>query len=383
VFIRILTSILVILSVICTQAYGKTVIIGLSLGLTGKYSEMGKMQKRGLLLWETHVNRKGGLLGNPVKITIKDDQSRPEKAREIYTDLIENQKVDLVIGPYSSAVSEAILPVTEKNKYPILLSGASADRLWEKGYQYAFGVYTPASKYTVGFLQLLVKRGLKKISIVSADDAFSASLAMNTQKWANRFLLSVVSFDTFKKGKKDLKAFAMKAQSAEAEAVVVCGHLDESVNMRKALKSIGWHPKAYYASVGPATDKYKTLLDQDVDLTFSSSQWEQDVGIHFPQGNKFIQTFKKQYQTLPSYHAATAYAAGMILEAAFEKSNSLDRESLRQTLSNLNTMTLIGRYGVDKNGKQQRHFPLIIQWQNGTKQVVWPEKIKETNAIIQ
>ncbi|MBC8463518.1 MAG: amino acid ABC transporter substrate-binding protein [Deltaproteobacteria bacterium] len=360
----------------------QTITVGVSLGLSGKYSVMGSMQKKGFKLWESHVNAKGGILGKKIQMQIYDDQSNPKQAKAIYSKMIEKDGVDLVFGPYSSGISGAVLPITEKHKYPVLLSGASSDRLWEKGYKYAFGVYTPASKYAVGFLQMMVKNKLKTVAIVSADDAFSVSLSEHTKKWANKFRLKVMLFERFKKGLKDLTQIASSVKTSRSQALVMCGHLNESVDMRRALKEIEWYPRAYYASVGPATQHFQTILGNDAELAFSSSQWEEAVGIHFPQGKTFIKSFNDVYGTSPSYHAATAYASGMILEAALKKVGSIDRDQLRKTLSAMDTMTVIGRYGVDRTGWQIRHFPLIVQWQEGKKKVVWPEKLKEAEPII-
>lgn len=379
---RMISIIAVVVFSLSGYALGGDITIGVSLSLTGKYTEMGKMQQKGFSIWEKHINEKGGILGKNVKMIIQDDQSSGDRAKTIYTKLIEKDKVDFVIGPYSSGISEAILPITEKHQYPILLSGASADRLWEKGYKYAFGVYTPASKYTVGFLQMLVKYHKDNIAIVSADDTFSISLSKATRKWAQRFRLNVKYFQTFKKGRKDLVGIATKAKASGAQAVIVCGHLDESIDMRKALKEIGWYPKAYYASVGPATQEFFTILKEDSNFTFSSSQWEKEVGIKFPGGEKFITAFDTYYHISPSYHAATAYAAGTILETALAKSGSFDTETLRNVLIKLDTMTVIGRYGVDSKGKQKRHFPLIIQWQNNKKNVVWPDTLKNLDPVF-
>ncbi len=358
------------------------IIIGASLSLSGKYAPMGAMQKKGFSLWQDHVNAKNGILGKKVRMIISDDKSDPAHARDLYEKMIKQDGVDLIFGPYSSTISEAILPIAEKYRYPVLLSGASADRLWEKGYRYAFGVYTPASKYTVGFLEMLVTHDIKDIAIVSADDAFSSSLSSHTKKWAQKFRLNVVLVERFKKGQRDLSDIALRAEKSGAQAVVVCGHLDESIDMKRAFNKNNWHPFAYYASVGPATKRFHQILKEDANLTFSSSQWEKEVGVHLPMGKRFIASFKKTYKTDPTYHAATAYAAGMILEAALIKNKNLDRDLLRNTLSAMDTMTVIGRYGVDKTGWQIRHFPLIIQWQGGKKTVVWPEKLKKADPIF-
>lgn len=365
-----------------TNASSKAVTIGISLSLTGKYAEMGNMQQKGIKLWEQNINKKGGLLNRKVKIIIEDDQSSPDRAFDIYKTHIEHNKVDLVIGPYSSSISEAILPIIEKHKQPILLSGASADRLWEKGYQYAFGVYTPASKYTVGFLQMMLKNKFNQVAIVAADDAFSVSLSENTAKWAKRFTLNVPYSKTFKKGQKNLDHIVKELKVISPDVVIVCGHMNESVNMVRAMKKAAWYPKAYYASVGPAMNKYKTILNNDANLSFSSSQWEIEGSSRYPFGQEFVKLFEDNYKEKPSYHAATAYSAGMILEIAVKETQSLDTEMLRETYLKLDTLTLIGRFGVNKQGKQRRHFPLIVQWQDGKKEVVWPEEIKTADPIF-
>lgn len=356
--------------------------IGISLSLTGKFTQMGHMQLKGFRLWEDIINDKGGLLGTPVQLIIEDDQSNAQKAVRIYEDHIVNKRVDFILGPYSSSISEAILPIAEHHQYPVLLSGASADRLWNKGYRYAFGVYAPASKYTIGFLQMLVKHRLHRLAIVSARDAFSFSLSENTKKWADRFGLDVIYSTHLADGTTGFSPLIHEMKRLDPDVIIICGHLEESIAARTALKTANWYPKAFYASVGPAMDKYNVRLKADANHTFSSSHWEMDTSQHYPFGTQFVDQFYKTFGIHPSYHAATAFAAGMILEQAVCNSNSINKEKIRDQLSTMNTMTIIGRYGVNAVGKQSRHVPLIIQWQDGLKKVVWPEQIKLAEPIF-
>ncbi len=381
---RILLIILLYLPFLTSYIFAdqQQVNIGISLSLTGKYAPFGNMQKKSYDLWQDTVNAKGGLLGRKVNLIILDDQSLEEKAKGNYTRLIEKDRVDLVIGPYSSIICEAIMPVVERHKYPTLLPAGSADQIWEHGFKYAFGLTPPASKYTVGFLELLVHYKFRRIAILSADDSFSVTLARNTQKWAKRLALETVYLNQFKKGTKDLLRFSTDVQKSDPDAVIVCGHLDESVNMRKALKQMNWYPKAYYASVGPALSEFHDILGKDAELTFTSSYWEAGISDKYVFSKEFTQLFTERYKQEPSYHAANAYAACMIIEQAVERTRSLDREDLRQVFQTMNTLTLIGYYGVDKSGKQIRQFPMIIQWQKNKKQVVWPIEIQTVEPVF-
>jgi len=356
--------------------------IGVSLGLSGKYSFMSNMNKMAYELWTNDINRKGGLLGRQVELIIYDDNSQPKKAKQLYEKLITIDKVDFVFAPYSSGITREVLLVTEKYKYPLLASGAAADTLWKQGYKYFFGVFIPANKYTKGFLEMALRKGLSKVAIVSADDNFSKAIANGANTWAKRLGMSIVLYESFKKGRKNLDSIAKKAELKKAEILIVGGHYYESIDMRLSLENIGWYPKAYYASVGPITQKYRDTLKDISNLTFSSSQWEPYGLAPYPGAKEFSNTFYKRYKVDPTYHASSAYAAGQILEKAIIKAQSFDRVQIRDILSSLDAITIMGRYGVDNQGVQIRHHSLIIQWQNGKKEVVGPEEIKTVDAIV-
>src|SRR5205085_6856372 len=91
--------------------------IGISLGLTGSYENITRQQQRAFRLWETHINERDGILGRKVQLIIRDDKSDPQVAKRIYEDFIEREKVHFVFAPYSSAVTSAVAPVTERHGY--------------------------------------------------------------------------------------------------------------------------------------------------------------------------------------------------------------------------------------------------------------------------
>lgn len=348
--------------------------IGVSLGLTGRFTVMSNALYRGFNLWEQHLNAAGGVLGRPVRVIYRDDGGLPEKARAIYLEMIEKERVDFLFAPYSSMITEAVLPIAEQHEIPILVAGAAADRLWEKRFRNVIGVYTPASKFTVGFLELLVLHELDGIALVYADDSFSVDLAASTKEWAERFVLKVVLFEKFAKGTESLEPFAMKAKEKGADVLMVCGHMNEAVNMTHALKSIEWRPRAFYASVGPALQGFRDRCGEDAEGVFATSLWEPRAG--YPGARKFEQDFIAAHGESPGYHAGLAYAAGQVLAETIREAGSVERELVRNLLFKLDTMTIIGRFGVDRTGKQLRQHAFIIQWQNGRKELVWPESIK-------
>lgn len=375
---RILQLAVLALTVTTAAVAAEPLRIGVSLGLTGKYAELGHMQKRAYELWRDEINAAEGLLGRPVEMVIVDDGSEPARAAAIYRDLIAERKVDHVFGPYSSPITAAVAPVAEEHGYPMLAAGASADEIWEQGYGHVFGMWTPASRYTHGMLEFALLNRLGRVAIVHADDRFSFSVGHGAKEQAEELGLDVVLYEEFRKGTENLTALAKKVRSSGADLLVVGGHFNEAVNMRRSLGKIGWQPTAFFATVGPALPKWKDEMGPLAEGAFATSIWEPHEKVDFPRSLEFADAFRERYKIAPSYHAATAYAAGQIFEIAVARADSLDRGDIRNALIELDAYSVIGRYVVDRTGRQVKRFPLTVQWQDGKKEIVWPEKVQSS-----
>ena len=346
--------------------------IGVSLGENGRFKFPSTMQARAYRMWESDINSRGGLLGKPIEMIILDDKGEADLAKENYEILTEQEPVDIVFGPYSSGLTGAVAPIVDISGYPMLAAGASSDKIWMQGYSNVFGMWTPASRYTVYMLNVALLNGWTKVAIIHSEDPFSASVAEGARKWAKRLgAFEVVAFESFEKGTRDLQSWASKIRNSGAELVIMGGHFNESVDMPQAFQAIGWTPKAYFATVGPTLERFQTTLGDASNCTFATSIWEPNV--QFPGAGEFAAAFIETYHETPSYHAATAYAAGQILEEAADLAGTLDHDALREAFSKLDTLSIIGRYSVDRTGMQSKRFPLLIQWQDGVKQIVWPK----------
>lgn len=352
--------------------------IGISLSLTGKYAPMAKMQERAYRLWETHTNTNGGILGRTVDVIIYDDGSDKEAAQKIYRNMIEKEQLEFLFAPYSSSITMAVLPITEKYGYPLLTPGAASDSIWKQGYRYVFGVYLPASRYSLGFLELMRTRNFDKLAVISADDSFSQNAARGVKKWSERLGMQIVLHRTISKGAQQLEPEARAVKESGAHALLMCGHFNEAVQMRRALKDIDWYPRVYWATVGPVLEAYYDQLGALANNSFSSTQWKYYEKLPFPGSKQFYNTFTDTFHVEPSYHAAASYATGLILHTAIKKAGNTDRAKVRDILGALDITTLLGRYGVDRTGMQIRQFALIIQWIDGRQEIVWPPELRTT-----
>jgi branched-chain amino acid transport system substrate-binding protein len=361
---------------------GESVRIGVSLGPDGKYQGPSRMQRRAYELWRDEVNRRDGLLGRLVELVFRDDGGDAAQAAGIYREFTGREPVDLVFGPYSSALTAAVGPIVDEAGYPMLAAGASADEIWQQGYKNVFGMWTPASRYSQGMLRLALMEGLDRVAILHADDEFSMAIAAGTRKWAPYLNLEVVADEGFAKGTPDLTEYVRQARLKGADLVVVAGHRNEAVAAREAMAAIGWAPRGFFATVGPALPGWNTDMGALADRAFATSIWEPHKSVTYPGSQAFAEAFLAEYKIEPSYHAATAYAAGQILEAAVAQAQSLERDKIRAALFDLDRDSVIGRYAVDHTGMQVKRLEMIVQWQAGRKEIVWPDDIRSARPMF-
>ena len=147
--------------------------IGTTQSLTGTLQKFGTNQLRGLQMWVGDVNARGELLGRPVELVYYDDGSDPAKSAELYQKLIEQDKVDLLLGPYSSDITMAASQVAEQHNFPMLTLGASADAIWAQGYQNIVGLDTPSTRYMDIAIETAVAKGAKTLALVYGETDFT------------------------------------------------------------------------------------------------------------------------------------------------------------------------------------------------------------------
>ena len=350
--------------------------IGVSLGLTGFYAPDSDMQGKAYKLWTQHVNARGGLLGRPLDLIIRDDRGDPDTARRIYQDFCERGQADLVFGPYSSALTHAVAPIADAAGYPMLTPGAAADKIWQQGYRHVFGTILPASRQTIGLLAILSEAGIRTLALVHADDVYSVNLAAGAERWAGEYGVKLTSVQRIARDTADLRPAAVTARQSGAAALIMAGHFNESVNMHKALRQIGWRPAAYYASVGPCLDSYAKAVGGQEEGVLATSTWEAREDLAFPGAAEFLRAFVGRYAETPSFLAAQAYGAGQILEYAVRQAGTLNRAAVRDALAAADTNVIIGRYAVDQAGMLAKRLPLIIQWQKRRREIVWPPSMR-------
>jgi branched-chain amino acid transport system substrate-binding protein len=336
-----------------------------------------------LRLWQKDVNRSGGLLGRPVKLHLYDDRSDPALCRRLYQRLIQQDKVDLLVSPYGTPLTMVAAELTEPARYVLLAFAASGVELWQRGYRYVFGVYAPADRYFIGFMDLVARQGFRKVAIVFEDSSFNRSAARGARFWARRFGLKVVFYRTFP-DRADALAQAIQAMARTGpDALVFSSYPPNAFRALKEMKRQAARPPAVAMAIAPALPDFYKKAGPLAEGVFGPSHWEPNARLPFPGSRRFVRAFREfSGGSMPSYHAASAYAAMKIIESAIRHFKTLNQDKLRQYVLALDTVTVVGRFKVDINGRQIGHSPFLIQWQHGVKQIVYPPKMQTASPVF-
>ncbi len=353
--------------------------IGASLSLTGTYAKLGRNQHEGYKLCEKDLNAKGGLLGRKIEFVVYDDQSTPATAVRLYEKLITEDKVEGVMGPYSSPVTEASVNVTEKYKKVMVAPLAATTSIFkrppDKKRHYVFMVISPAEVYLEGLIDTAAKRGLKTVAVVNEDTLFSKAAASGAVELAKKRGMQVIFQEAYPKGNTDFSALLTKVKSLNPDVIAAATYFDDAVALARQMRELDVNPKAYGVTVGGDLPEFYDTLKTNADFIYGATQWEHVLP--YPGNTEFFEAYKKEFGHEPSYHSAAGYAGCLIYTEAVKRAGSLDADRVREQLFKLEMRTVFGEYKVDQDGFQVAHKMVTFQWQEGKKVVVWPDELAQ------
>src|SRR5262249_32189459 len=139
------------------------------MSITGNYSLQGGYGRDGYRLCQKHVNERGGVLGRPIDFVIEDDRSDEKTAVRLYEKLITDEKVDAVLGPYSSPITDAVADISEKQRKLMIAPMAATTSIWQKGRKYLIMMLAPVEGLSDGLLDLAARNGLRTLAVIHQD----------------------------------------------------------------------------------------------------------------------------------------------------------------------------------------------------------------------
>ena len=365
-----------------TAADPEPIRIGATVSLEGPYQEPSLMIQEAFLLWQQEINAEGGLLGRKVELILYNDKSRTDLVRDLYRRLIEEDQVHGVFSPYGTPLTLAASAVTEKHDMLMLACAASGSRIWERGFRYVFGMYALAERYFIGLLDLMARSGRNSLALVFDEtSAFHRDAAAGVRKWAETFRIDLGFEQGYANGQAELPAIAARLKSLKTRRLILSAYPPDCYRFLSLMEATGYRPRVIGMTIAPIHPNFFDKAGEIGDRVFGPSQWEPSERIPFPGTRQFVRSFQKFAGIMPSYHAGSAYAACELFARAVRQTRSLDHEKIRHYIAALDTVTVIGRFKVDPSGRQVGHNPIIIQWQQGKKEIVWPSSMQTASPL--
>jgi branched-chain amino acid transport system substrate-binding protein len=353
-------------------AAAQTITFGASVQLTGPVANTGRYYKDAYEFAIEKVNAAGGVKvgSQQQKIALKllDNQSDVNLSVRQYTQLLTQDKVNFLLGPFASNFVLADSSIAEKASVPMVQGGGASDEIYTRGYKYIFGTLPAASDYFGSTVEALGKLNPPptNVALLFADDSFDVSVAKGTREILKKAGLQTVLDERYSTNASDFSVLLSRIKSSNVDAVLVAGHETEVLNFIRQAKSLNVNPKFYSFTVGVPSADFRHALGKDANGASGMTAWLPSASLKdkwFGDAEQFAKAYKAKFGYDPDYHAAAGVATVEALVNAIEAAGSLDAGKVRDALAKTNFDSLYGHIAF--NDKGQISLPqIMIQIQN-------------------
>lgn len=373
-----------------------TITLGAAVSITGKYATNGKNTQDGYDLAVKQINDKGGVEvgGKTYKLAVKyyDDESTPARGAQLVERLISQDGVKFVLGPYSSGMTKAIAPVTEKYKIPMIEANGADRDLFTQGYKYLFAVLSTSDQYIASAVQLLAElsqeqnKDLKdvKIAIAIENDPFSQDVRNGVAEDAQELGMKVVIDDKLPPDFSDMSSTLTKVKALKPDLLVVSGHTKGVLlGVRQVAEQKIDVPMlaATHCDSAQIIEKF----GKQAEYWLCGSQWDESLTYKddlFGKASDFAALFAKTYDYPAPYQAAESAAAVEVFADALHRAGSFDAQKVRDAIAATDMQTFYGNVKFDETGKNTAKPMVLYQVQDGQYKVVAPRKWASAKVIF-
>ena len=361
--------------------------IGISLSLSGDFSDSGKAAERGYKLWASTVNAHGGVLGRQVQLVIQDDTSSPTQAQTNYQTFITKDKVDLVFGPFSTLLSAPSAAVANRYGYAFIEPAGGGPAVFQEKLHNVFftqpaPVLQSGDVFAKFLLSLPASERPKTAAYPSLDDPFSSPIADHVRSILSGKGIKTVYKSIYPSETTDMGPVIQKVASTHADAVIGGTQNGDAYAQVKAMVQQKFSPKFVFLTNGPndPAEFPSKVGAKNVNGIFSTGDW-------FPQehsfGNAaFVKAYAKAYgKGAIDPTSAEAYAAGQLLQAVASKTKSIDNKTIIDTLHKGTWKTVEGNLRWNSIGEPQGS-DLLVEWINGKLYPVYPASVALHKPVV-
>lgn len=387
---RSLSSLLVAasLGLSASAALAQDVVrFGAPLPLTGPLAPEAIKQQQGYDLWAEQANKAGGIsVGGKkykVEIVYTDYQSNTPRAVQTTEQMITQNNVNFLFGAFGSGAAKAASSVSEKYKVPTIAATASSSQVYDQGYKYLFGTFTPNDTLTTPLTQMVKTKApdVKKVAILARNDLFPLAIAQEMEKSAKANGIEVAYFEKYAINTLDHSATLSQIKSLAPQWIFVTGYINDLLLVRKQMADQQIKATVVSMIAGPAYQEFIDAAGPGAENITSASWWHpaaqyagKDI---FGSTANYVKLFREKYKSEPDYAQASASVAGALFQMAIERAGSLDKDKVRDELAKLNEMTFFGPVKFGPNGQINSLEPPVFQIQGAKPIVLSPALIKQ------
>jgi len=353
---------------------GDTITLGAAVQLTGRLANTGRYYGDGYALAVDRINQKGGVTvaGKKYQLALRvlDNQSDVNLGVRQYVQLLTQDKVNFLLGPFSSNDALDDSSVAEKYQVPMVQGGGASTQIYARGYKYIFGTLPAADDYFKSTIEMMGKLDPKPktVALIAADDSFDVSVANGTRKLLKEAGLELTLDKQYRENNADFSSLLSLTKSVNPDVVLWTGHEQEALNFIRQSKSLGASPKLLYSfTVGVPTADFRKALGKDAEYAFGMSSWlpsKDNKDDWFGDAEQFAKAYQERFKYQPDYHAASAVADVEAFAKALSAAGSLDPQKARDALAQVDFPSLYGRIKFGEHG--QIVLPqIVIQIENG------------------
>jgi branched-chain amino acid transport system substrate-binding protein len=360
---------------------------GAPLPLTGPLAPEGIKQQEGYDLWAEQANKAGGIsVGGKtykVEIVYADYQSNTPRAVQTTEQMITQNNVNFLFGAFGSGAAKAASTVSEKYKVPTIAAAASSSQVYDQGYKYLFGTFTPNDTLTTPLTQIIKTKApdVKKVAILARNDLFPLAIAQEMEKSAKANGMEVGYFEKYAIGTLDHSAALSQIKSLSPQWIFITGYINDLLLIRKQMVDQEIKAPVVTMIAGPAYRDFIEQAGQTAENITSASWWhpaeEYDGKDIFGKTSNFVKLFREKYKADPDYGQASAAACGALFQLAIERAGSLDRDKVRDELAKMDVVTFWGPVKFGANGQINSLEPPVFQIQGAKPIVLFPQAIKQ------
>jgi branched-chain amino acid transport system substrate-binding protein len=363
------------------------VTIGISLPVTGDFSQPGGEAKRGYEVWRDQVNAAGGLLGRQVKLKIVDDASNQDTVVADYTKLMTQDKVDLVLGTFSSLLNFPASAVAEKNGYVFVEPAGGAPDMFTRGFEYLFFAQQATAPHQadvfVDYLKSLTPDQMPKTAAYpTQDDPFTRPVIESMQQQLEGLGVKTVYSSVYPADTTNFQTIANTLKNKKPDLIAQGAVFEDGVGLVRSLKQLGYTPKALFQTSAPSNaGQYSDGVGAaNTEGVFYTVSWNDQAAT--PKNPEFVKDYAAAYDgASPAEDAADAFAAAEVLQAAVEATKGFDNDKIKDWLHANEVQTILGPLSWNDKGEPQGDF-LLAQWQSGKVQVVGPADSATTDTVV-